>query len=73
MPESTSYTLVDMLHGLTLFFIIGVIIANAYALNLIKKGKTNESLRFDRKAAAILFALYIILNLYFIYQARTTG
>ncbi len=73
LPESTSYTLVDMLHGLTLFFIIGVIIANAYALRLIKKGKANESSRFDRKAAAFMLGFYIILNLYFIYQASTTG
>lgn len=73
LPESTSYTLVDMLHGLTLFFIIGVIIANAYALRLIKKGRAVESFQFDKIAAAIMLALYMILNLYFIYQASTTG
>src|SRR5262249_6195651 len=39
LPESTSFTLVDTLHGVTLFFIIGVIITNAYTLMLKKSGK----------------------------------
>ena len=35
LPESTSFTLVDTLHGLTLFFIFSVIASTAYSLKLV--------------------------------------
>ena len=73
LPESTSFTLVDTLHGLTLFFIIGVIIANAFTLMLKKSGKLTETKRFDRLAAITMLILYIMLNLYFITDAKTGG
>jgi len=73
LPESTSFTLVDTLHGLTLFFIIGVIIANAYTLMLKKSGKARETKRFDRMASITMLILYIILNIYFIAEAKTGG
>jgi hypothetical protein len=73
LPESTSFTLVDTLHGVTLFFIIAVIIANAYTLMLKKSGKVTETKRFDRLASITVLILYIILNLYFITEAKTGG
>ena len=39
LPESTSFTLVDTLHGLTLLFIFCVIAATAYSLRMVKNGK----------------------------------
>jgi hypothetical protein len=73
LPESTSFTLVDTLHGLTLFFIIGVIIANAYTLMLKKSGKLQETKRFDRLAAITMLILYLSLNVYFILDAKSGG
>lgn len=73
LPESTSFTLVDTLHGVTLFFIIGVIIANAYTLMLKKSGKITETKRFDRLSPITMLILYIILNIYFITEAKTGG
>lgn len=69
LPESSSFTLVDTLHGITLFFILVVIICTVYALNLIKKKDIMKANQFDKKALVIVLALYIILNVYFIYQA----
>ena len=43
LPESTSFTLVDTLHALTLFFIFLVITANAYSLKLVKASKDKKS------------------------------
>ena len=40
LPESTSFTLVDTLHGLTLLFIFCVIAATAYSLRMVKEWKT---------------------------------
>ncbi len=70
LPESTSFTLVDTLHGLTLFFILAVITATAYSLKLVTKGKEKKAVRFDMIAAQFLLVVYVILNCYFIYQAR---
>jgi hypothetical protein len=69
LPESTSLTLVDILHGITLIFIFTVVTSSAYALYLLKKDKIKEANRFDRIIAQILLALYLIANAYFIWKA----
>jgi hypothetical protein len=69
LPESTSFTLVDTLHGLTLFFIFAVITCTAYALKLVKEGKIKKANRFDMIAAQVLLAIYVGLNIYFIHDA----
>ncbi|MBB2146750.1 hypothetical protein GM921_14700 [Pedobacter sp. LMG 31464] len=69
LPESTTFTLVDTLHGITLIFILVVIISTAFSLRMIKKGKTNEAIKFDKFFAIALLAAYLILNAYFIWQA----
>jgi hypothetical protein len=70
LPESTSFTLVDTLHGLTLFFIFTIITATAYSLLLVKKNKIRKAQKFDMIAAQIVLLLYVILNIYFISNAN---
>ena len=69
LPESTTFTLVDTLYGVTLFSIFAIITATAYSLLLVKKNKIKEAYRFDMTAAQVLLVLYVALNLYFISQA----
>lgn len=69
LPESASFTLVDMLHGITLFFIMAVIAANAYSLKLIKKNKVEKAVKFDNRIAILVLIVYILLNAFFIWQA----
>ena len=69
LPESVTFTLVDMLHGITLFFILIFITATAWSLRLIKSGKIKQANRFDLITAQILLLIYIVLNVYFISQA----
>lgn len=71
LPESTSFTLVDTLHGLTLFFIFSVITATAYTLLLVKKDKLRQARRFDMIAAQVVLFLYVSLNIYFIFIAES--
>jgi hypothetical protein len=71
LPESTSFTLVDTLHGLTLFFILIIISATAYSLILIKKNQVKKATRFDMIIAQIVLFLYVIANIYFIVKAGT--
>jgi len=69
LPESSTFTLVDTLHGLTLFFIFTVITATAYSLKLVKKYGIEKSKRFDMITAQVLLLIYLILNIWFIYKA----
>ncbi len=69
LPESSSFTLVDTLHGLTLVFIFGVIASSIYALNLLKKHEIKRVNRFDKIASIILLSVYLILNVYYIWDA----
>ncbi len=69
LPESSSFTLVDTLHGITLFYILLVIAANSFSLRLIKKDKVKQAIKFDNKIAWIMFATYLLLNAWFIWKA----
>lgn len=73
LPESASFTLVDLLHGITLFFILAVIAANAYSLRLVKRNKIAKAIKFDNITAQIILGVYLILNIYFIVQASKGG
>lgn len=70
LPESTSLTLVDTLHGVTLFFIFMIVAASAWALHLVKKNKLQKANKFDMILAQVLLALYIGINVYYIMSAR---
>jgi len=71
LPESSTFTLVDTLHGLTLFFIFLVVTSSAWSLLLVKRNKLREAKRFDVIAAQVVLVLYVALNLYFITNARS--
>jgi hypothetical protein len=72
LPESSSFTLVDALHGLTLAFILGIMICNAISLSIIKKEQHAKASHFDFVMAQVLLLSYIGLNLYFIMNALHT-
>lgn len=69
LPDSSTFTLVDTLHGITLFCIFLVVASSAYSLKLVKQDKLNTANRFDMVAAHILLGLYIIANIYCITNA----
>lgn len=69
LPESVTYTLVDTLHGLTLFFIFAMVSFSVYSLSLIKKNQVAKADRMDKIGAVICMAAYILLNFYFIEKA----
>ena len=69
LPESTSFTVVDTPHGVTLFFIFLIVTATAISLKLVKERKEKEARRFDMIVAQVVLLLYVIINIYFISQA----
>jgi hypothetical protein len=69
LPESTTFTLVDTLHGITLLFILTVIIATSWSLKLVKQNKLDKAIKFDFICAQALLTCYILTNAYFIFEA----
>lgn len=69
LPESTSFTLVDTLHGVTLFYILTVMVCNSFTLKLVKQEKPAKARQFDRISAAIVISTYLLINGWFIYCA----
>jgi hypothetical protein len=72
LPETTSFTLVDTLHGITLFVIFIVVGATAISLRYIKQDKPEKAKRFDKLVGLITLSLYLIANIYFIVDAIQT-
>lgn len=72
LPESTEFTLVDSLHGLTLLFIFAVITCTAYSIMLDKKDvqQKGRARRFDMIAAQVLFLAYLLMNIWLMYKAN---
>jgi hypothetical protein len=71
LPETTSFTLVDMLHGVTLFFIFAIIAANTYSLKLVKEAEEIKARKFDMIVAQAFLLVYVLLNIYFIAKASS--
>jgi len=67
LPESTSSTLVDSLHGLTLFFIMLTILATIISLRIVNRKKRNSAVKFDIWLALLLMFAYIVCNIIFIF------
>jgi len=69
LPESVTFTLVDMLHGITLVCILIVIVCNVISLNCYKRDEIKRAARFNTVAARLMFVGYILLNAFFIVSA----
>ncbi len=70
LPESTSFTLVDTLHGVTLFYIFTCIACNAWSLKLFKDNKEKQAKSFDKRVAWFMIISYLIINLWFVIMAK---
>jgi hypothetical protein len=73
LPESSTFTLVDTLHGITLFYVLLVIVANSNALRLAKQDKIAKARKLDKIFGQVWAVTYILINCYFIYLANHQG
>ncbi len=69
LPESSSFTLVDLLHSVTFIFILFTVALNAYSLRLFDKGKLEESRRLSHYGAFVVLGTYLVLNAGFVILA----
>ena len=70
LPESNTFTLVDTLHAITLFYIFSVIASSIYTLKIIKMDKNElKAKRYNSITGRILLTAYILLNIWFVFNA----
>ncbi len=69
LPESVTFTLVDLLHGITLLFIVLTIIGNAVNLRYSKMNQHSKAQRFNKLMRQAILIAYILLNAIFIARA----
>lgn len=69
LPESTTFTLVDTLHCLTLLCIFIAVACSVRTLRLVKDNQMIKAINFDRRACLSLIVFYVALNLFFIIRA----
>jgi len=69
LPESNSFTLVDSLHAITLFYIFFVIAATVYTMKLLQNGENDKAVKHNRIIGWTLLIIYLALNAWFITNA----
>jgi len=62
LPESSMFTLVDWLHGVTLLFISSVIATTTYVLRLKKRDEIEKANWFDFIFSLILLIIFLVVN-----------
>lgn len=73
LPQSTTFTLVDKLHILTYLFLLICIVFSVISLRIWKNGNQKRSTLFDRRAYVSIVSLYILINIFLIWQANSGG
>lgn len=63
LPESASFTLVDILHSITFFTIFAILVVSAIALKLHDKGKVDASNRVNKIGSRMVAGIYILSNI----------
>lgn len=63
LPETSAFTLVDLLHTLTFLAIFGTLVVSAIALRYYDNGDKQAAIRFNHKGSRWVVALYALANL----------
>ena len=69
LPESSQFSLVDILHSLTFLGIFCILTISAIALKLHNNNKVAMAHRINKVGAVIVIVGYIISNIYYIINA----
>jgi hypothetical protein len=69
LPESSQFSLVDILHNITFMGIFCILTVSAIALRLHNGGKIPVAHRVNKVGAAIVIIGYIVSNIYYIINA----
>lgn len=69
LPESSQFSLVDILHSLTFLGIFCILTVSAIALKLHNNDKIDKAHRINKIGAVVVIVGYIISNIYYIINA----
>jgi len=69
LPESSQFSLVDILHSLTFLGIFGILSVSAIALKLHNQDQVDRAHRINKIGAIVVIAGYIVANVYYILTA----
>ena len=69
LPESSQFSLVDILHSLTFFSIFSILMVSAIALKLHNSDRIEKAHRLNNVGAIAVIVGYIIANIYYILTA----
>jgi hypothetical protein len=69
LPPTIGFTLVDKVHVITFFYILGIVLFSGVAMHLHKNGKHLHSEKLDRIAMWLLLVSYIAVNSFVILRA----
>ncbi len=70
LPESASFTLVDILHSLTFFAIFAILVVSAICLRLYDKEKTEQCLRMNKIGSRWVAIIYVLVNVILVAHAN---
>ena len=73
LPETNSFTLVDTLHAITLFYIFLVMAVSVFTLNLIKNNKEQLAEKWNRIIGNTTLIMYVALNFWLIWRAYNSA
>jgi len=71
LPESASFTLVDILHSLTFFTIFAILVVSAICLKLHDREKFEESFRMNKIGFRMITIIYVTANVILVTLAAT--
>lgn len=69
LPESSQFSLVDILHSLTFFSIFAILMISAVALKLHNNERIEKAHKINKVGAVAVIVGYIIANVYYILSA----
>ncbi|MBS1506547.1 MAG: hypothetical protein JSS79_07875 [Bacteroidetes bacterium] len=69
LPESSQFSLVDILHSLTFFSIFAILMVSAIALKLHNYNKIDKAHRINKIGSIMIIIGYIIANIYYVASA----
>jgi len=69
LPESSQFSLVDILHSLTFFSIFCILMISAIALKLHNNDRMEKAHRINNVGAILVMVGYIMANIYYIVSA----
>jgi len=69
LPESSQFSLVDILHSLTFFSIFCILMVSAVALKLHNNDRIDRAHQINKVGAIVLIVSYTLANIYYIVSA----